>query len=555
MKYFYQKSCGFFLFFLAFFLLLSVFPAFSATPEKLPVTIANFPIRLNGVTLDQENAYYPMLVYQGITYLPMTVEHAELLNLRSHWLEQSSTLTIYSHEMPLSFYSQPGYFASPDDQLPTKNLFARPVWYSVSVNDSLLDTKNQPYPVLNFRNITYFPLTWHFAVDIFRLSYQFTAENGLEIKSAGYNPQAAPTPLPSGTPLHGNAANLPLLKAEKTLSLPQNAFADPIFYKNGLLFYFINHRDHIQFWRRPLNGRAENIGNAALADSGYHYARLLPESELLFISHFGGTTMGSEGLYLLPENGASYLLSNIKWYWLASWQNKWIGSALSVSGPESGLSLMDLLGNRKALGKSDTIYYANSPAKEFLIQCNMLYALTRAVNEDSDHSQLSQINLETGEHRALASDVDRFFPNEGVIYYLREKESRLYRLDLADGKSTLFAELLNTHQDLSVYDNTCILSVPINTKQDNALSNLYYSRSGDFLPLAENISKWQRNSKYLVYQTESGGKQYIVISSTDGKAKAAYLSTNRDIDFLLNGSELIIWSWQDQKVHYFRLSY
>ena len=36
------------------------------------VTLPSFPVTLNGVTIEQSQNQYPMLVYKDITYVPMT---------------------------------------------------------------------------------------------------------------------------------------------------------------------------------------------------------------------------------------------------------------------------------------------------------------------------------------------------------------------------------------------------------------------------------------------------------------------------------------------------
>ena len=46
--------------------------------------------------------------------------------------------------------------------------------------------RTEPYPLLTFRDVTYFPLTWRFAVDMFHWEYSFDSENGLVINSANH---------------------------------------------------------------------------------------------------------------------------------------------------------------------------------------------------------------------------------------------------------------------------------------------------------------------------------------------------------------------------------
>ena len=543
-------------FLLVFSLLHMNIPLSAAMPAKVPVSVANFPIRLNGVLLrDQKESYYPMLVYQGITYLPMTADYGRFLNLMAHWVEEKSMMTIYSWNIsfsPLSYYD-------PSPTLPqgvtNQNLYAQPVWYPVSVNGEALDLNSQPYPILNFRNITYFPLTWHFAVDLFDLNYRFTATDGLEIKSSGYQPEAAPhQDLPA--PLNADPSILPLLKETQSLVLPESAFADPIVYKNGLLFYFVNHGENstsLDFWRRPLNGQAEKIGSAEIADGikmpiGYHYPWLLSNNDLFFTSHFGGAIMGSEQQYFLPASGQSRLISNQRLSWLIPWQEQWIGSYFSVTGPLPGLFLMNQQGEVKDIDSSDQIFSVPDDSK-YCVQDDLLFV--SAKNQSGGRQDLYQINLKTNEQKKLAFNINQYLADQNSIYYTaNQTDSPLYRLNPATGQSETFISLpQKEYRSLSVYNGVAML-VQIQYQS----SDLYRSYNGQWQRLVADIDyRCQRNAEHLVYRATHQGKHYIVVCASDGIAQAAFRSENQDVDFALNGNELIIWSWQDQTVRYFKL--
>lgn len=541
-------------FLLVFSLLHMNVPLSAAMPAKVPVSVANFPIRLNGVLLrDQKESYYPMLVYQGITYLPMTADYGRFLNLMAHWVEEKSMVTIYSWNIsfsPLSYYD-------PSPTLPqgvtNQNLYAQPVWYPVSVNGEALDLNSQPYPILNFRNITYFPLTWHFAVDLFDLNYRFTATDGLEIKSSGYQPEAAPQDLPA--PLNADPSILPLLKETQSLVLPKSAFADPIVYKNGLLFYFVNHGENstsLDFWRRPLNGQAEKIGSAEIADGikmpiGYHYPWLLSNNDLFFTSHFGGAIMGSEQQYFLPDSGQSRLISNQRLSWLIPWREQWIGSYFSVTGPLPGLFLMNQQGEVKDIDSSDQIFSVPDDSK-YCVQGDLLFV---SAKNQSGRQDLYQINLKTNEQKKLAFNINQYLADQNSIYYTaNQTDSPLYRLNPATGQSETFISLpQKEYRSLSVYNGVAML-----VQIQYPSSDLYRSHNGQWQRLVADIDyRCQRNAEHLVYRATHQGKHYIVVCASDGIAQAAFRSENQDVDFALNGNELIIWSWQDQTVRYFKL--
>ena len=72
--------------------------------------------------------------------------------------------------------------------------------YKISVNGAQINNKEEKYPIFNYNGITYFPLTWAYAVDSFGWSYQWDAVNGLRIDTSS---APAPAPVEPGT---GDAA-------------------------------------------------------------------------------------------------------------------------------------------------------------------------------------------------------------------------------------------------------------------------------------------------------------------------------------------------------------
>ncbi len=53
--------------------------------------------------------------------------------------------------------------------------------FPIYVNDKNINNFMEEYPLLLFRDVTYFPLTWRFAVEEFGWSYYFDTTNGLVI--------------------------------------------------------------------------------------------------------------------------------------------------------------------------------------------------------------------------------------------------------------------------------------------------------------------------------------------------------------------------------------
>ena len=67
------------------------------------------------------------------------------------------------------------------------------------VNGKSINNSAEEYPLVTFRGVTYFPLTWRFAVDEFGWDYSFDPENGLVINSSNPHTQIINLPNISGS--------------------------------------------------------------------------------------------------------------------------------------------------------------------------------------------------------------------------------------------------------------------------------------------------------------------------------------------------------------------
>ena len=162
---------------LAALLLLPVLalPQMARAAEQVEVTLPAFPVTLNGQTVSSEHSKYPFLVYKDITYFPMTFFDGRLLGLYTQWTAQSG-LEIRKNDAP--YYE---YLREVTEEANAQTQTAQFVEGPIRVNGTSVDNAAEPYPLLLFRDVTYFPLTWRFAVNEFGWQYSFDSENGLVI--------------------------------------------------------------------------------------------------------------------------------------------------------------------------------------------------------------------------------------------------------------------------------------------------------------------------------------------------------------------------------------
>lgn len=146
-------------------------PAFAETQEAI---VAEFDVTLNGENIDNSTLAYPLLVYNNITYVPMDYKMAKKLGLTTSW-NQAEGLSISLTDAEDVILDQTGaniIGAAVPVQLATGN---------ISVSNRAINNQTETYPLLSYKNITYFPLTWQFAVDEFQWDFSWDNTTGLAI--------------------------------------------------------------------------------------------------------------------------------------------------------------------------------------------------------------------------------------------------------------------------------------------------------------------------------------------------------------------------------------
>lgn len=169
-----------------------------ASAEEVTVTLPTFPVVLNGITMDQTNNQYPMLVYKDITYVAMTYHDARLLGLESGWNDSAGLMIQKALFVADKATLQGNYKPYHTDTANGASYQAVLPEFPITVNNKSIDNRTEEYPLLTFRDVTYFPLTWRFAVTEFGWNYSFDETNGLVI---------TPVPTPVTTPPSSNGSN------------------------------------------------------------------------------------------------------------------------------------------------------------------------------------------------------------------------------------------------------------------------------------------------------------------------------------------------------------
>ena len=108
----------------------------------------------------------------------MTWDLCRFLGLETRWDGETRTLSIDRSGERGPYVADTGGALRPGQAVA-----ARTVDCVVVVGGETVSGGDTDWPLLSFRNVTYFPLTWRYAVESFGWDYAWDAENGLRIVS------------------------------------------------------------------------------------------------------------------------------------------------------------------------------------------------------------------------------------------------------------------------------------------------------------------------------------------------------------------------------------
>ena len=177
----------------------------NAQAESLRASVVTAPVTLNGQKIDNRSAQYPLLLYKNITYFPMTYHLSRFLGVTTEWDNSARVLHI-------GVTGERGPYV-PDAGHGSKKGSVAPVCpqYRILINGAEVNNAVETHPILNYKGVTYFPLTYHFAKDTFGWQYQWDAENGLRIDTSSV---IVPDPTEPDTGSPALDAALAILNAE-----------------------------------------------------------------------------------------------------------------------------------------------------------------------------------------------------------------------------------------------------------------------------------------------------------------------------------------------------
>ncbi|WP_158606410.1 DUF5050 domain-containing protein [Paenibacillus ginsengarvi] len=403
-----------------------------AAEKSVMVTLPDFQVSLNGHKVENQYRDYPLLVYNGITYFPMTWYDSRLLGLESTW-SQAEGLIIKQSPVTSS------YMPSLSDRRNASVYTAEIPDTAVAINGGTIDNAKEEHPLLSFRDVTYFPLTWRFAHDQFGWDYEWGNSAGLTIRS--HNPQLL------------------------TLDMPADTSVNDVALYKGYYYYAVTNENEMTFhvYRAPMQqpNDKEEIYSYTLS-SRYGLSGGLSfqirDNTLWFSYHIGGATMGHDEYVRIGDDGKAELMH----VGYLNFRETPYGTLIINYGvpPRSGNLYLSPPGEestiRKAVGDPSLMFGwhvtygsgfgaghdSSSPA----IIGDDAYVL--GSRGQTDPNKIYKINLKTGESgKVVDAEVSRFRILDSMLYYVKDADKALYASELDGTGEMLLSDFAVTWFD------------------------------------------------------------------------------------------------------------
>jgi len=401
--------------------------------KSVTVTLPNFQVTLNGMAIDNTTRKYPLIVYKDITYFPMTYYDCRFLGIESKW-KAATGLEITKAGVPQSYNAETG----------SKNAgkyIATIVQTPIKVNGKNVDNSMEPYPLLLFRNVTYFPLTYRFAAEEFDWDYKFDAKTGLSINEKSGAAQQGQTAFTEVT--------LPIVNRSEGIRGAFTMVGDYFYYegKNGKIY------------QAPISDTSKVKEVYSLPKSGigsdYVYAGLhIKNNQAILTYHIGGATMGSDYVIRLNPDGTNETIDSGYSYLedfgditirvnqgvppftnnLTIKYNKNIGTANdqfeSIGDPNYIYGWdVEPCSDGTSYGRSKNLYLRGDQV--FVLGCRDARQEDSHIGGTGHISGVYIVNIKTDETERITKNSARAFQIHGDTLYFLSGENMLYKKSLA----------------------------------------------------------------------------------------------------------------------------
>lgn len=457
-----------------------------AAPKNVNVSLPSFKVTLNGGEINNSYSKYPLIVYKDITYFPMTFGGCRYLGLETNW-DQNTGLEINKTNIsyPLDEYKT-------NQKNSTKYTASIPE-FNIKINGKTVDKSNVEYPLLTFRDITYFPLTWEYGVNEFGWDYHFDNKNGLAIKSQNASP--------------------------KLLELVDYLYEDDKhgqFIVDGDNIYYAGNKGVI--YQAPLNNLKDNKQIYQLPIDSYFGDNVYVtpyfsqrDGEVIFSYTTGGTrgvtyevAIKSDGTTAEPETIGPYIVPEVSDEGLLLYKTPnriyetdnyryMITSNINKANDSQRIYKLN-----KSTGKITLVN--EKPASEFKYRNERLYFV-------SDDRMLYSLSLSDDTIKLESGGPvyqERYEVIGNNIYYFNDKDQKVYN---EGDKSPLNSG--GTGEEIQLAGDYVVIT--FNTTLNYSYRSIVYDKNGDVaFILPRKMSVISADSKRMTYFDEFDKKAFLV---------------------------------------------
>jgi len=161
-------------FIIVFALCTAQIPSF-AKENGVKVKIAPYYTEIQGMSVDNRYVEYPLITYKDITYFPMTFDLCTCLGLmcgydseKGLFITREYVVNPNEEQKPFGAAAVNSYKTLYDAVIPT---------YPVYLNGIYINNAKEEYPLLNFKGVTYFPMTWRFAYEELNFNVEWSEKD------------------------------------------------------------------------------------------------------------------------------------------------------------------------------------------------------------------------------------------------------------------------------------------------------------------------------------------------------------------------------------------
>lgn len=430
-------------------IILMVIPTITVSAKEV-ATLPTFDVYFNGNKVESEYREYPLLVYKGITYFPITYFDSRHLGIVTEWDREANTFAISKKNINsiLTAYKSKSKNKNEND-VSTCN-------FNIIVNGKTIDNKTEPYPLLTFRDVTYFPLTWRFAVDEFGWEYSFDNENGLVINSSNHK-----------------------VKMLDLSALEMNSYYDG-FTCDGEYYYHHNSANG-NIYRTPIDDLSKqeiihNIESGKPAGLGFSSS-----TGKVYLSYrVGGATMGTSYEYCINKDKTLTKVENPTSTPVLMGHHYYAygdGFKADLFFLERDWSLSYYVGEDKTEVKIPNISFGaeNGHSSDEVIPPQIVGDNIYAIGYKGEEKikTLISINVKNGKIMEIASNVDNFVAYDEFVNI--QSGSRIIIIYSANGKLYKYHTETN---ELFVIDNdskTLVMMVPMIRKDIGTTESIPYN--------------------------------------------------------------------------------